>query len=198
LDRPSYSPVVPLTDGKIGAEIIESCRSGDRNAFRVLYEIYKDRVYSMALYFFHGDPAAAADTTQQVFLKLLTGIGQFRRDSEFSTWLYRLVVNVCIDTARQRKSQAIDTALPRLGDLTTPGSQEIDFARAERARSVRQAISALPPKFRMAILLRYFDDLSYEEMAKALRCSMGTVASRLSRGHKMLADRLQSIKDQRC
>ena len=58
---------------------------------------------------------------------------------------------------------------------------------------VREAVSALPPKFRIAVLLRYFDDLSYEQMAKALHCSMGTVASRLSRGHKLLAERLRDV-----
>jgi RNA polymerase sigma-70 factor (ECF subfamily) len=61
------------------------------------------------------------------------------------------------------------------------------------ANSVREAVAALPPKFRIAVLLRYFDELSYEQMAKALHCSMGTVASRLSRGHKILAERLQGV-----
>jgi RNA polymerase sigma-70 factor (ECF subfamily) len=183
--------VVPLSDRKIGAEIIESCRSGDRDAFRVLYELYKDRVYSISLYFFHGDPAAASDATQQVFLKLMMSIRQFRGDSEFSTWLYRLVVNVCMDAARQRQSQGMIADASRLEDLPSPGSQEEDYARAQREQSVRAAVAALPPKFRIAVLLRYFDDLSYEEMARTLRCSMGTVASRLSRGHKILAQRLK-------
>jgi RNA polymerase sigma-70 factor (ECF subfamily) len=71
--------------------------------------------------------------------------------------------------------------------------QEEDYARAQMASSVRAAVSALPPKFRIAVLLRYFEDLSYEQMARALNCSMGTVASRLSRGHKMLAERLKGL-----
>src|SRR5260370_25672334 len=88
-DTPSHWRVVELSDREIGAEIIESCRLGDRDAFRALYGWYKDRVYSIALYFFHGDPAVASDITQQVFLKLMTSMGQFRGDAEFSTWLYR-------------------------------------------------------------------------------------------------------------
>jgi RNA polymerase sigma-70 factor (ECF subfamily) len=72
-------------------------------------------------------------------------------------------------------------------------SPETQYARAQVGSSVRAAVASLPPKFRIAVLLRYFDDLSYEEMAKALRCSMGTVASRLSRGHKMLAERLKGV-----
>jgi RNA polymerase sigma-70 factor (ECF subfamily) len=185
--------VVNLSDRQISSEIVESCRLGDRNAFRALYDLYKDRVYSISLYFFHGDRAVASDVTQQVFLKLMTNIGQFRGDAEFSTWLYRLVVNVCTDAARRRKSEPIISDHPRMEAVAGLGSQEEDYARAQMASSVRAAVSALPPKFRIAVLLRYFEDLSYEQMAKVLHCSMGTVASRLSRGHKMLAERLKDL-----
>jgi len=97
--------VAGLSDREITADIIESCRKGDREAFHALFLAYKDKVYSIALYFFHGDEAAAGDITQQVFLKLLLGIGQFRNEADFSTWLYRLVVNACMDGARRAKPQ---------------------------------------------------------------------------------------------
>jgi RNA polymerase sigma-70 factor (ECF subfamily) len=189
--------VAHLIDREISAAIIESCRSGDRDAFRVLYDIYKDRVYSISLYFFHGDQAIASDVTQQIFLKLLTTIGQFRGDAEFSTWLYRLAVNTCTDAARRRKSDSVihDRQHGRqVEEFAAPGSQEEDYARAQMANSVRAGIAALPPKFRMAVLLRHFEDFSYEQMAQALNCSMGTVASRLSRGHRILADRLKGLR----
>src|ERR1700737_1852340 len=112
---PSRSLVVNLSGRELSTEIIESCRSGDRDAFRTLYDLYKDRVYSMALYFFHGDPVVASDVTQQVFLKLMTSIRQFRGDAEFSTWLYRLVVNACMDAARRRKSDAVISDCSRMG-----------------------------------------------------------------------------------
>ena len=183
-----------LTDRQISAEIVAACRSGERDAFRTLYEVYKDRVYSIALYFFHGDPSIASDVAQQVFLKLMTSMAQFRGDAEFSTWLYRLVVNACMDTARSRKSDAWISDRTALEMCAGPALQEDDYLRAQMASSVRAAVSALPPKFRIAVLLRYFDDLSYEQMASALHCSMGTVASRLSRGHRMLAERLKGLK----
>lgn len=185
--------VVNLSDREISAAIIESCRAGDRDAFRVLYDLYKDRVYSISLYFFHGDQAEACEATQQVFLKLMTSIGQFRGEAEFSTWLYRLVVNACMDAARRRKAEPIGAERPRLEALGRAGSQEDDYARAQMAESVRSAVGALPTKFRIAVLLRYFEDLSYEQMAEALHCSIGTVASRLSRGHRMLAERLKDL-----
>jgi RNA polymerase sigma-70 factor (ECF subfamily) len=184
--------VVNLSPTELSAEIIEACRSGDRDAFRVLYEAYKDRVYSISLYFFHGDSVLASDVTQQIFLKLMTSIQKFRGNAEFATWLYRLVINTCMDTARSRKSDARTTDRSHVEAFAVPGSQEEDYARAQMASSVRAAVSGLPPKFRMAVLLRYFEDLSYEQMAEALHCSMGTVASRLSRGHKILAERLKS------
>ena len=186
--------VTGLSDREITADIIESCRHGDRDAFRALYEAYKDKVYSIALYFFHGNEAAASDITQQVFLKMLHAIAQFRGDADFSTWLYRLVVNACMDEARRAKPRGLTANTANVDVLARPDSQEQDFARQQTARSVRAALSALPAKFRLPILLRYFEDLSYEEMAAAMNCSMGTVASRLSRGHKMLARKLESLR----
>ncbi|HTA43526.1 MAG TPA: sigma-70 family RNA polymerase sigma factor [Bryobacteraceae bacterium] len=190
---PSHVRVVNLSDREAGAEIVEACRKGDRLAFRELYDLYKDRVYSIALYFFHGDRTAASDVTQQVFLKLLANIGQYRGEAVFSTWLYRLVVNACLDEARARKPRAVAYERSRMEAAAGAGSQESGYEQAQVAESVRAAVASLPPKFRIAVLLRYFDELSYDEMAKALRCSMGTVASRLSRGHKMLAERLKGV-----
>jgi RNA polymerase sigma-70 factor (ECF subfamily) len=187
--------VVDLSGREFGTDIVESCRSGDRDAFCALYDLYKDRVYSISLHFFRGDAAAASDVTQQVFLKLMTSIHQFRGNAEFSTWLYRLVVNACMDAARSRKSEPAVSDSARTETFAAQGSQEEDYARMQMATSVRAAVSALPPKFRIAVLLRHFDELSYEQMALALHCSMGTVASRLSRAHRILAERLKGLVD---
>ena len=176
-------------------EIIEACRRGDREAFRALYEAYKDKVYSIALYFFHGDPAAAGDATQQVFLKLITNIKSFRGDSEFSTWLHRLVVNTCMDGSRKNKSRELSKDPADIARIADPASQDEDMARRQVAGRVQVALSSLPPKLRMPILLRYFDELSYAQMAEALQCSVGTVASRLNQGHKLLATKLAKLRE---
>ena len=185
------------TDGGIGPEILDACRRGDRDAFRTLYEAYKDRVYSIAFHFFHGDPEAASDVTQQVFLKLIREIARFRGEAAFSTWLYRLVVNACVDRTRRGRGAAAATD-PVVLDAVPAGapSHEDLFARGQVAGSVQAAIAALPAKLRLAILLRYFDDLSYSDMAKAMNCSIGTVASRLSRGHRLLAERLAPLRNE--
>ena len=183
-----------VSDHQTSAEIIESCRQGDREAFRALYECYKDRVYSVAYYFFHSDAATAADATQQVFLKLFTQIAKYRGESEFSTWLYRFVVNVCIDESR-RRPPGRQTDSDVLEKLAQPVGHDREMERAQTAASVRAAVASLPPKVRLAILLRYFDELSYSELATSLNCSMGTVASRLNRGHRLLAQKLAGLRD---
>ena len=185
--------VVSSSQREISVEIVESCRRGDREALRTIYCAYKDRVYSMALYAFHGDAATASDVTQEVFLKLMSTIAQYRGDSRFSTWLYRLVINACIDRKRRAHARPIVTDPAVLDGVASPGSHEDEFARHELGRAVRAAVSALPMKLRLAILLRYFEDLSYEEMASALKCSTGTVGSRLNRAHQLLIERLGDV-----
>jgi RNA polymerase sigma-70 factor (ECF subfamily) len=177
--------------------VVESCQQGDREAFRLLFETHKDKVYSIALYFFGGDAALASDITQQVFLKLFTRIGQFRHQSEFTTWLYRLTTNTCIDEQRRRRrfSPFADTsARPTRAAHATLPAAEARFMRLEIADSVREAIASLKPKLRITILLKYFEELSYEEIAVVLNCSKGTVASRLNRGHTILARRLGHLR----
>jgi RNA polymerase sigma-70 factor (ECF subfamily) len=181
--------------GDVSPEILEACRRGDREAFRALYEAHKDRVYSIAFHFFHADPEAAAEVTQQVFLKLMRDVTRFRGDAAFSTWLYRLVVNACVDRSRSRRYDRARQDPAVLATVPAPAaSHEELFARHQVAASVQQAIASLPAKLRAAILLRYFEDLSYADIAAALNCSIGTVASRLSRGHRLLARTLGPLR----
>jgi RNA polymerase sigma-70 factor (ECF subfamily) len=152
--KQDYRPRVLMTRHTIDDEILEACRRGDREAFRQVFEAYKDRVFSIALCFFDGNEAAARDITQDVFLKLMTTISQFQNRSEFSTWLYRLVANACLDRKR---------SLRRLLFLGGPGEYDVPDRRAsvevrlvqqELESSVRKVIAAMRPRLRMAILSR--------------------------------------------
>jgi RNA polymerase sigma-70 factor (ECF subfamily) len=183
------------SEQRIDERVIEACQQGDRDAFRLLFETYKDRVYSISLYYFQGDEPTAKDVTQQVFLKLMTKIEQFQRHAEFTTWLYRLVVNACLDERRRRKRFIpFGDGFERDGHGAQKSLQEEGFARVEMADSVRAAIGELRPKLRLPILLKYVEGLSYDEMAEVLNCSKGTIASRLNRGHKILAGRLAHLR----
>jgi RNA polymerase sigma-70 factor (ECF subfamily) len=180
----------------IDDRVIEACREGDREAFRLLFETYKDKVFSLAVYSFGGDEAAASDVSQQIFLKLMTAIGQFRGDSAFTTWLYRMVVNACIDEQRKRRRfLPFGDSVP-MSKIEDRRPQEKRYARLEVSESVQAAIKELSPKLRMPILLKYVEGLSYEEIAAVMGCSKGTIASRLNRGHQKLAQRLSYLRDQ--
>ena len=187
--------------------LIEACQRGDREAFRELFDAHKDRVWTIAMRF-TGDESAASDVTQQVFLKLFTSISGFRHEANFKTWLYRLVANECMDEFRKRRrmiSFDFFGAAPSDDRDEDPGKvdmkdwrqeplQEESVTRLEISGAVLAAVMQLKPKLRMAILLKYYEDLSYEHMAEALGCSTGTVASRLDRGHKALAQRLAHLR----
>ena len=184
---------VQSSPDSINPGVISACQQGDREAFRLLFEAYKDRVFSIACYSL-GNEAAADDVTQQIFVKLFTRIGQFRGDSEFTTWLYRLVINSCLDERRkQRRFLPVEEVAP-MSRAVYRKPPETRYERREIADTVKEAIGGLKPKMRLPIMLKYIEGFSYEEIAKVLGCSKGTVASRLNRAHKALAKRLGHLR----
>lgn len=178
-------------------DVIQACQRGDEEAFRVLFETHKDRVYSIALRY-SGDSAAAMDIAQDTFLKLLSSIRQFRGDASFESWLYRLVVNTCLDHHRKRRrflpllDDALDDALDRFRAPRESALQ--DLLREEQEGRVQQVVAQLPEDQRMVVVLRYTEGRSYEEIADLLGCRRGTVASRLNRAHKALERRLSNLR----
>lgn len=187
-----------MAEQLINGQVIEACQQGDRDAFKCLFETYKDKVFSFAVYSSGGDRSLAEDVTQQIFLKLFTAIRQFRGESEFTTWLYRLVVNACLDERRRRRRLSpweTTEQTAAMNNVSDRKPQERQYARLEVAEAVRLAIGELKPKFRLPILLKYIEGLSYEEIADVMGCSKGTVASRLNRGHSQLAKRLSHLNN---
>lgn len=174
-------------------ETIEACRRGDHDAFRALFEAYQDKVYSIALRY-SGDSAVAMDIAQEAFLKVLSAIQNFRGDSSFETWLYRLVVNCCLDHHRRgrRWIPLVDNVVEA---VRTAGESVFDrLVRTERGEQVQEGVKKLPPEQRIVVVLRYTEGLSYDEIAEILNCSPGTVASRLNRAHKTLERRLSHLR----
>jgi len=170
-------------------EVIEACQRGDYDAFRLLFETHKDRVYSIALRY-SGDAAEAMDIAQETFLKLLSSIKDFRGDSSFESWLYRIVVNRCLD--HQRRGRKL---MPLLDALIAPAENALNkLLRSEVENDVQRMVGKLPPEQRIVVVLRYTEGLSYEEIAAILNCSKGTVASRLNRAHSVLERRLSHLR----
>lgn len=174
-------------------ELIEACQRGDQEAFAVLFEIHSEKVYSIALRY-AGEEAAATDIAQETFLKLLSHIGQFRSDSRFDTWLYRLVVNSCLE--HQRRKRKLRPILDGLLDAVCAVQDTVlhELLRRERRDAVHEVVGKLPPDQRIVVILRYMEELTYEHIAEIVGCSIGTVASRLSRAHKVLERRLSHLR----
>ena len=172
-----------------GNEVVEACQRGEAGAFRALFERYKDKVYSIALRY-SGDPAAAQDIAQDVFLKLFANIGSFRGKSTFESWLYRLVVNCCFD--QKRKTRRLLPLVDEFLDaLHAPAASVLDdVLRAEMSAQLRSVVESLAPEQRMVVVLRYTEGLAYDQIAEILGCSVGTIASRLNRIHKVIERRL--------
>jgi RNA polymerase sigma-70 factor (ECF subfamily) len=177
----------------IDAEILAACQKGDVDAFRQLFESYKSRVYSIAVHF-SADPAIAHDITQQVFVTLYTSIQKFRHEAQFDTWLYRIVVNTCLHEHRRRRRFVPFDTVPEPRAQGGDETLESAYLRREEIGAVRLAIATLKPKLRVALVLKHFEGLSYDEMAAILGCSAGTVASRLNRARSSLAKKLAHLR----
>jgi RNA polymerase sigma-70 factor (ECF subfamily) len=174
-------------------ELIEGCKRGDPEAFRLLFAAHKDQVYSIA-YRYSGNEAVALDIAQETFLKLFSAIRDFRGDARFDSWLYRLVVNCCIDD--RRRGRRLVAAVDGLVDFlrTTSDTALEDLLRSEVEDNVQAAVARLPEDQRIVIVLRYTEGLSYDQIAQILGCSSGTVASRLNRAHKVLERHLAHLR----
>lgn len=174
-------------------EVIEACRRGEREAFRALFETYQDRVYSIALRY-SGDRAEALDIAQETFLKLLSTIQDFRGEAGFETWLYRIVVNRCLDHRRRGRRvvgffEEVLTVFRGSDESALEG-----LLRTERQEHIKRMVGKLPPEQRMVVVLRYTEGLSYDRIAAILGCSQGTVASRLNRAHRTLERHLSPLR----
>jgi RNA polymerase sigma-70 factor (ECF subfamily) len=138
----------------------------------------------------------AEEVTQEAFVRVHRGLAQFREDARFGTWLHRIVANLSIDL-RRKESPArfvpLDAATP--SDLTATSRSDDATLVRDRAEVLRAALESLASDSREALLMKYFADLSYEEIAEAQGCSKGTVGSRLHRGLSELRDRLLGMED---
>ncbi|WP_309710983.1 RNA polymerase sigma factor [Armatimonas sp.] len=161
------------------AELLSRHRAA-RPELKTVFENHKDRVFTVALVCLEGDRAAAEDAAQEVFVRLAGRLWQFRGEARLTTWLHRVTVNICRDELRRRRRSE-----KQLPDPEPPPTDSF-IAR----RELHEAIESLPETLRTPILLRYFHELSYDEIATQLGCPTGTVATRLHRGLKQLAKRL--------
>ena len=182
-------------------ELVARCQRGDHRAFRVLVDKYQRRAYGIAIGVLRN-PEDARDAAQEAFIKVFRNIDGFKGDSSFYTWLYRIVVNVCIDHFRKNRrvrNVEYDETFKRRDEMEQvplsgntramhPGvaleTQELNGVLAE-------ALATLSENHRTIILLREVEGLSYEEIAEVMECHLGTVMSRLHHARKNLQNALK-------
>ncbi|MGI9056006.1 MAG: RNA polymerase sigma factor [Pyrinomonadaceae bacterium] len=175
-------------------DLLAECRNGSREAFEMFFYQNQKRVFSVALNFFGGDSLIAEDITQQVFLKIFTHLENFRGEAAVTTWLYRLTTNACIDEQRKKKRFSFFADLFGVKEPKTKRTPDEKFESREISVEIQKALATIDAKFRLPILLKYVEGLSYREIAEVLDCSEGTIASRLNRGNKLLARKLEHLK----
>ena len=174
--------------------LIERCKNGDVAAFEPLVEKYRDRAWRLAFNILR-DREDAGDVTQEAFVRAWQALPSFRGQSAFYTWLFRIVVNVASDRARQRAARGRAFGTERVPEeewersMSDPGPAPDDEARrAEERERITRALAALPEHHRTIIMLSDLEGLSYREIADVLGIPMGTVMSRLHHARKRLRD----------
>ena len=175
--------------------IVVAAQQGDREAFRSLYERYRDGVYNIIFYSM-GDELRAEDMLQVVFVKIYRGLPGFRFEASLSTWIYRIALNECLNQQRRRGAQHIpfEALLGSDEEFDARDAPDRQHAEAERREIIHRALMELSPKLRAVVALKYLDGLSYEEIASVLECSVGTVGSRLNRALSQLEARLRPLR----
>lgn len=183
-------------------ELVRQCQTGDTVAFGELVVRYRNKVYTM-VYAMVQNEQDALDLAQEGFLRAWRAIHRFKGRSSFYTWLYRIVRNVAVDSLRRRRIYADGefddrTAIANvvLGAQTTPSAAPLpakELQRKEIRQQVNEAIAQLPPIHRAVIVLKELECLQYNEIAEILKCSIGTVMSRLYYARKKLQILLRDV-----
>ena len=171
-------------------DLIERCRAGDDMAFGELVDRYKNLVYGL-VWRMVTDRSLVDDLAQEVFLKVHRGLPYFRGEARLSTWIYRIVTNVCAEArSRHRPEVPVDTG-ERDRPAREPGVTDAAFADLELRDRLEKAIAQLPDNYRLLIAAHYLDGVQYEALAEALNLPLGTVKTHLYRAKKRLRELLQ-------
>ena len=185
----------------VDAELVARVQRGEKRAFDLLVLKYQRKIMRLLSRMIR-DPAEIEDVTQEAFIKAYRALPQFRGDSAFYTWLYRIAINTARNwqTSNSRRpvtSSIVETnegetfdGIDNLTDISTPESM---LASRQIAETVNAAMQALPEELRTAILLREIEGMSYEDIAQSMSCPIGTVRSRIFRAREAIASELKSV-----
>lgn len=170
-------------------DLVERCRRGDEGAFQELVEEHRSLVFALIARVI-PDRSRAEDAAQDVFLRMYRGLPYFRGESRLSTWIYRIVANVCAQEAARRPAPASlddDRARP-----VVPAAADRQFSDLELRERLEKAIARLPPNQRLLVAAHYLEGIQYEDLAEALDIPMGTVKTHLYRAKQQLRRLLET------
>jgi RNA polymerase sigma-70 factor (ECF subfamily) len=170
-------------------ELVERCRSGDERAFQDLVDRYKDLVYALIARTVQ-DRSRAEDLAQDVFLRIHRGLPYFRGEARLSTWIYRIVANVCVQEFGRPAAVSLDDK-PAQHDAAV-SAPDRRFADLELKDRLEKAIARLPAHYRLLIAAHYLEGVRYEDLADALQLPLGTVKTQLYRAKQQLRRMLET------
>ena len=191
----SVSKRLRLTD----EDLVRQTLSGNEDGFTGLVDRYKDKIYNLA-YRMLGNREEAEDVTQETFMHTFRALESFRLGERFSPWIYKIASNLCLDRLRKQRQPVSSLDEPIGPDQDIP-QQVADWSHApdqiyevkEMRADTQDAISTLPPKYKVVVVLRHLQDLSYDEIADVLNIPQGTVKTRLFRAREILRRKLARI-----
>jgi len=174
-------------------ELVERCRSGDERAFQELVDRYKDLVYALIARTVQAR-SRAEDLAQEVFLRVHRGLPYFRGEARLSTWIYRIVANVCVHDQTRPGAQAPTLSLDdeKTSARLTPSAADRQFGDLELRDRLEKAIARLPANYRLLIAAHYLQGVQYEELAEAMDLPLGTVKTQLHRAKQQLRRLLET------
>ena len=192
-----------MGERNLDQELVERVQSGEKAAFDILVRKYEHKLANVISRYIH-DPSEVLDVAQDAFIKAYRALPNFRGDSAFYTWLYRIAINTAknhlVAASRRPPKDDVDAqeaeqfdAGSGLKEYATPERLAL---RSELAQAIQDAIEALPEELRVAIVLRELEGLSYEEIASAMECPIGTVRSRIFRARDAIDKQIQPLLDE--
>ena len=171
-------------------ELVARIRAGDQRAFSELIDRYKARIYHTTLRIL-GNREDAEEAAQDTFVRAHRGLENFRGDATFSTWIYRICVNTCLNLLESRKRfKAQDIDRTPVEDLPFVESPESDFEEEDMQARIFPALEKLPAKYRTVLVLYHIQHLAYQEIAGIMQMPMGSVKTHLFRARAMLRERV--------
>lgn len=192
-----------MGEKSIDLELVRRVQSGDKAAYDILVLKYQHKIANLISRYVRN-PAEVQDVSQEAFIKAYRGLANFRGDSAFYTWLYRIAINTAknylVSMGRRTPSVAIDAQDAEQYDsgsaLREYGTPERQLLAEEIGETVRSSIQQLPEELRLAITLRELEGLSYEEIALVMNCPIGTVRSRIFRAREVIEKKLKPLLDE--